>query len=139
LRSLTNLRPQVALRAHGRCEYCGWPDWITPGSFHLEHIHPQVLGGTTTFANLAYACSGCNGAKYAATEALDPVSGEMAPLYSPRNDVWEDHFRVAHDFVLLGVTATGRATIHRLHLNRPEVVRIRYMLHIFPNPEDWEP
>jgi hypothetical protein len=90
-------------------------------------------------SNLAYACAGCNNAKYDAIEALDPVTGEVVPLFHPRNDIWEDHFRFAHDFALLGITPTGRATVHRLHLNRPEVVRIRYMLHLFPDPEDWSP
>jgi 5-methylcytosine-specific restriction endonuclease McrA len=135
----TTLRRQVAQRANGRCEYCGWPDWLTPGSFNIEHIYPQVLGGTTEISNLAYSCSGCNNAKYDAIEALDPATGEMAPLYNPRLDKYEEHFWLTNNFELLGRTPTGRATIHRLHLNRSEVIRIRYMLHLFPEPSDWYP
>ena len=82
--------------------------------------------------NLAYACQSCNNFKYAATTALDPVTGLTAALYDPRRDEWSAHFQWSRDEdMMLGLTATGRATIARLQLNRAGVVRMRRVLRRF--------
>lgn len=80
--------------------------------------------------NLALACQGCNNRKYTSVEAIDPVSGQMVPLYHPRQDQWEEHFGWNEDFSLIvGLTATGRATIEKLQINREGVVNLRRVLH----------
>ena len=130
------LRQYVAERAQGCCEYCGWPDWLTPGSFAVEHIQPVVRGGTDDRTNLAYACPGCNNAKYDATDALDPATGQRVPLFNPRQDLWNAHFQWAADqFQQIGLTPTGRATVARLRLNRPEVIAMRQVVRRYPTPE----
>jgi hypothetical protein len=50
----------------------------------------------------------------------------MVRLFNPRDQVWSDHFRwsEAGDYIL-GSTATGRATVIALNLNRPTLVRAR--------------
>ncbi len=42
---------------------------------------------------------------------------------------WSDHFAWNYDFTLvIGLTATGRATVEALRLNRPGVVNLRRAL-----------
>ncbi|TMQ34294.1 MAG: hypothetical protein E6K70_08410 [Planctomycetota bacterium] len=48
------------------------------------------------------------------------------PLFNPRVDSWLDHFRWNFDSTrILARTATGRATIKLLRLNRPTLVKAR--------------
>lgn len=117
-----SIRTQVAGRAEHVCEYCGWPDWFSPVTFAIEHILPLARGGTDDLDNLAYSCPGCNGYKHDDIEARDPASGELAPLYHPRRDNWEEHFAWSFDGLhIVGISPTGRTSVHRLRLNRPEI------------------
>jgi hypothetical protein len=53
----------------------------------------------------------------------------VVPLYDPRRDRWHDHFAWSEEHTeLIGLTATGRATIGRLQLNRAGVVNLRRVL-----------
>lgn len=120
------LRAQVRERARRRCEYCLYPDLIRSGPFAVEHIWPKSDGGSDNFDNLAWSCDHCNGHKAAATQATDPVTGSLAPLYNPRHDSWGDHFLWGEDQVtMIGKTPTGRATVTRLQLNRESVLEAR--------------
>jgi hypothetical protein len=86
--------------------------------FHLEHIVPIALGGSDDEANRALACACCNLAKSDRSSALDPVTGGATALFHPRAQNWQDHFRWEGDQrTLMGLTATGRATISGLSLN----------------------
>lgn len=126
----------VKQRANRLCEYCGWPDWFSPTPFSVDHIFPASLGGADQLDNLAYCCGGCNGAKYNSTAAPDPTTGQSAVLFHPRNDQWTDHFEWNADQTeMIGRTPTGRATIVRLRLNRPEVVALRQILPLLPQPQ----
>ena len=94
-----------------------------------EHIMPRARGGTDHLDNLALVCQGCNNRKYAAIDALDPVSGERVLLFHPRQRQWSGHFAWNDDYTLLiGLTPTGRATIERLQLNREGNVNLRRAL-----------
>ena len=54
----------------------------------------------------------------------------MVRLYNPRRQRWRDHFAWSSDFsVIIGLTATGRATVEALRLNREELVNLRRMLY----------
>jgi HNH endonuclease len=122
-------RQLVIERAGGFCEYCLWPTTYAPGTFSVEHIFPRAKGGTDDEGNLALSCPGCNGTKYTATEAIDPATGQVVPLFHPRQHQRELHFAWDTDEItLIGLTPTGRATIERLHLNREEVLNIRRVL-----------
>jgi hypothetical protein len=46
-------------------------------------------------------------------------------LFHPRQDRWADHFRFTRRWRVAGRTATGRATISALGMNRPAVIAIR--------------
>ncbi len=72
-----------------------------------------------------------NALKYDKTEAHDSASGQIAPLYHPRRDSWNEHFAWSDNFTLLiGITPTGRATVDALLLNRDGVVNLRGLLYM---------
>ena len=118
------LRQLVVRRAAGRCEYCGLSQAGQEATFHIDHIFPLTAGGKTVAENLALACVSCSLRKAVRQKGVDPQTGEEVMLYNPRRDVWREHFR--WDGVkLVGLTATGRATIHALNMNRPLILAIR--------------
>lgn len=57
----------------------------------------------------------------------DPDSNELHPLFNPRRDDWDEHFRWDGAF-LLGTTAIGRTTINILRINLPDRVAHRQLL-----------
>lgn len=123
------LRALVVERAGDRCEYCLSPASYATQRLSVEHVLPRTKGGQTAFLNLALACQGCNNYKYNHTEATDPVSGLVVPLYNPRRDRWSDHFAWSADLlVMIGLTPTGRATVATLLVNRTGVVNLRRLL-----------
>ena len=107
----------------------------------MEHIQPRATGGTDDPENLAWSCDNCNGAKFTATSALDPITGVRVALFHPRQDRWSDHFLWSDDFVLMiGRTPTGRATVERLQLNRePNVEARRVMILAGKHPPEEAP
>jgi hypothetical protein len=122
-------RDSVARRAHHCCEYCRSQLRYSADPFSVEHIIPLSSGGDNGSANLALACQGCNGRKYTATSAVDPVSGEAGPLFHPRVDRWDEHFTWSADLAeIIGLSRVGRATIARLELNRAGVMNLRRVL-----------
>lgn len=52
----------------------------------------------------------------------------MAALFNPRAQRWEDHFGMSEDYRIVGKTATGRASVELLRMNRPVAVEIRQWL-----------
>ena len=98
-------------------------------SLSLDHITPRSQQGATNPDNLALACQGCNNHKYTKTQGTDPITGDLVQLFHPRKQRWQDHFAWNADCALMiGLTATGRATIETLHLNRESVVNLRRVL-----------
>ncbi|MBD2329272.1 HNH endonuclease signature motif containing protein [Alkalinema sp. FACHB-956] len=120
---------QIIARAGRRCEYCKSTIDHTPQSFACEHILPIAEGGETDLENLALSCGGCNGHKHTKTQAIDPISQAIVPLFHPRQQVWREHFTWSLDTLrVIGITATGRATVNALKLNRAGVVNLRKLL-----------
>ena len=123
------LSQQVAERAKWRCEYCQSPSAFSTQPFEVDHIIPSSKGGLTTAENLAFSC-GCNSYKGIQTHAADPQTGRRVPLFHPRRQQWSRHFSWSQDFtIIIGRTASGRATVEALHLNRSELVNLRRILH----------
>jgi hypothetical protein len=85
-------------------------------SFHVEHILPRAKGGSSELLNLALACPGCNLHKADRTQAVDPQSGSLVPLFHPVQQKWSEHFRLRSDQIA-GLTPMGRATVEALDLN----------------------
>ena len=121
-----NLKARVVSAAGDRCEYCKSLRKYSPQPFVIDHIYPKAEGGKTIFDNLAFSCGGCNGHKYTKTHAIDPISGKLIPLFHPRKEAWKDHFHWSIDLTcMVGLSATGRATIVTLKLNRLELINLR--------------
>jgi hypothetical protein len=110
--------PTVAQRAEHRCEYCHAPEAIFNFAFEVEHVIPVSQQGSDDESNLALACRACNLYKTNHLTGIDEVSQNEVPLFHPRRDSWEEHFRVDPETcVLHGLTPTRRATVARLRLN----------------------
>jgi len=118
------VRRLVSQRAVGRCEYCGLSQEGQEATFHIDHIIPVAAGGQTSIENLALACVSCSLRKAARQTAIDPQTGEEVTLYHPRRERWSEHFRWENVRVV-GQTATGRATVVALDMNRPLLLAIR--------------
>lgn len=120
-----NLRQQVIERARERCEYCQTQQIIVV-AMEIDHIIPESAGGETNLDNLCLACVGCNGFKLDFQIGIDPDTEKEAPLFNPRTQNWHEHFKWNGDGLnIIGLTATGRATVVRLRMNRDAVVNSR--------------
>ncbi len=118
------LRRLVIRRSGDCCEYCHLSQAGQEATFHLDHVVPVIAGGQTLADNLALACVSCSLRKGARQSAIDPHTGQDTPLFNPRRDIWAEHFEW-REVELVGLTATGRATISALDLNRPLILAIR--------------
>ena len=113
-----NSRRLVQWRAESRCEYCHADERWQFIRFTLDHVVPQSAAGSDDPANLALACRNCNERRGNRTEAVDPQSQAVVPLFNPRRDQWGMHFIWSSDGLrLVGTTAVGRATIELLDIN----------------------
>jgi hypothetical protein len=93
---------------------------------HIEHIIPHSQGGVSEPENLCLACAWCNSYKWANTEAVDPKTNQLTPLYNPRNQNWQDHFQWQDNGIrIAGITAIGRATVEALRMNNMYIVPAR--------------
>jgi hypothetical protein len=111
----------IAGRAGHRCEYCRAPEVVSGAVFQVEHVVPRTAGGSNSPSNLALACPSCNGFKSDRQTARDELSGQTVPLFNPRADRWDEHFRIDVDRLeIVGVTPVGRATVAALDINNPQ-------------------
>ena len=83
------------------------------------------------FDNLALACHRCNLRKGPNLTGIDPMSGEMVPLFHPRRDQWTEHF-LFRGVRIEGLTPVGRATAHVLGMNDTRRLELRSEL-LFQN------
>ena len=120
-----HLKKAIADRAEGRCEYCHVRQEHIEYPFHLDHIISLKHGGQTTKDNLAYTCPDCNYNKgYNLGTFLNPPERDFVPLFHPRLDRWEEHFKEI-DGLILPLTPIGEATVRILLLNAPERIILR--------------
>ena len=128
--------PKVSHRAAHRCEYCHAPEVIFNFPFEVEHVIPVCHNGIDELANLALACRSCNLHKAGHLTGFDEVSQKETDLFNPRQDHWDDHFRVDKETgAILSETGIGRATVARLNMNRETqlAARLQWMrLGLFP-------
>jgi hypothetical protein len=121
------LRRLVFDRAAGCCEYCLLPEVAVFLSHEVDHVIAEKHEGKTESENLALACSLCNKHKGSDVASVDPTTGEVVRLYSPRRDRWSDHFAL-NDGQIMGQTPIGRVTVRLLRMNQPERVEERRIL-----------
>lgn len=121
------LREQVAEEAQYYCGYCLTQQKVIGSALEIEHIVPEVKGGSSEKNNLWLACRSCNSRKGSQTEAIDPETNMPTPIFNPRTQTWSDHFEWSDDQTkILGLTATGRATVEALKLNNEYIVAARH-------------
>ena len=112
------LKQAVRKRANYICEYCHSSEQLSANRFTVDHISPKSLGGSDDFDNLALACRRCNERRYNFIAGIDPETQEIAPIFNPRQQEWEEHFAWLNQGILIeGITPIGRATCIRLDLN----------------------
>lgn len=125
----SSLREAVADRAGYCSEYCLSQERYAPQRFTVDHIVPRSAGGNDDLSNPAYSCQGCNGFKSSALSAVDGETGKTVNLFNPRQDLWSAHFAWDESRThIIGLSATGRATMGRLQFNRAELVSLREAL-----------
>ena len=107
------MRARVVHRASSACEYCLVNEHYATFAYQIDHIIAKKHGGTDIFENLANSCVQCNRFKGSDIALIDPESGELVPLFNPRTEKWNEHFRL-DGFVIVPLTPIGRATVSLL-------------------------
>lgn len=120
-------RERVRRRAGDRCEYCLLRQAHAPFAHHVEHIIAKQHGGTDDLDNLALSCARCNAFKGPNLSGIDPDSGQLVPLFNPRQHEWNEHFEF-RAFWILGRTPTGRTTVYVLGMNETRRLELRALL-----------
>lgn len=124
--SLSSKQKQaVRAKAGDCCEYCRLSQSGSFARFHVDHIIALKHGGTDADDNLCLACPDCNAHKGENVAALDPLTHNATKLYNPRQQKWDNHFRINSNATLTGLTPVGRATIRVLRINDEERVKQR--------------
>ncbi|HEX4948041.1 MAG TPA: HNH endonuclease [Blastocatellia bacterium] len=121
------LRKRVRQRAQFRGEYCRLKETDAFLPHEADHVIAEKHGGLSIFENLACSCFDCNRFKGSDIASIDPISGKIVPLYNPRTQAWNRHFKISGGEIM-GFTAAGRATVKLLKLNLPARVEVRQML-----------
>ena len=117
----SRVRQQVRRRAEGKCEYCLVHEEDGYVGYQIDHIMVRKHGGATSLDNLAFACLLCNRYKGSDVAAPDPTTGEIVPLFNPRQQRWQEHFTL-QGALIVARSSIGRATANLLRLNSPERV-----------------
>jgi 5-methylcytosine-specific restriction endonuclease McrA len=110
------LRRLVYERARGCCEYCLISEIIGFERHQIDHIIAEKHGGDTHKDNLALSCRLCNTFKGSDIASVDDETGQIVPLFNPRSDDWNEHFKIEFGS-FVGLTPNARATIQLLRLN----------------------
>jgi 5-methylcytosine-specific restriction endonuclease McrA len=110
------LQHEVWERAGYACEYCWMPQRLSTLPFQIDHIIAVKHHGLTASENLALSCYACNKHKSANVAGVDLNTGAVTPLFHPRQDTWDDHFRW-NGPELVGRTPVGTVTIDVLNIN----------------------
>lgn len=131
----SQLRQEVAGRAHNRCEYCRLPQTATFFRHEPDHIIPLQHGGKTVIENLALACMRCNRYKGPNVGSFDPQTGVLTPFFNPRTQIWEEHFQM-NEALIIPLTAEARVTVQILRLNDAE--RVQERLNLLQSGLFWE-
>lgn len=120
------LRARIRSAAANQCGCCLTSQAYVPWALEIDHIIPRAHGGTDAEENLWLACRACNLFKGQQSQGPDPVTGQRIPLFHPRRQRWGRHLQWSPDgTMIMGQTATGRATVVALCLNNFIAVTVR--------------
>jgi hypothetical protein len=121
------LRRLVIERAADRCEYCLIHQQDSLYAHEVDHIIPEKHRGETNETNLCLACLDCNRHKGSDFASFDPETGQVTLLFNPREQVWDDHFRL-EGARIIPLSPAGRVTVFVLNLNDEFRIRSRRAL-----------
>ena len=121
------LRHQVRELAQRQCEYCLLDERCAAKPHEPDHICPEKHGEDTVIDNLCLSCFDCNRHKGSDLCSLDLDTGAIVPLFHPRQNRWNDHFRLIGTLIE-PLTPTARATVRLLKINSEERVEEREAL-----------
>ena len=118
----------IAERAQWHCEYCHSPAAFSTQPFEIDHIIPLSKNGLTVLENLAFSC-GLQQLQRGQNARARPEDGPPRPALPSAATAMEAAFSWSADFLrIVGRTATGRATVDTLQLNRVELLNLRRLL-----------
>jgi len=122
-----DLRRLVAERAGNCCEYCliSQDDSFFP--FEVDHIISEKHGGETVPENLCLSCPDCNAHKGSDIGSIDRETDRLTPLFNPRQQAWEEHFRL-DGASIQPLTPEGRVTVTLLKINHPDRIAERQVM-----------
>ena len=123
-------RDTVIKRAGNRCEYCRLPQSAQPFvTFHVDHVVATQHRKDDSLNNLCLSCQTCNLRKGTNLTTIDQSTGKIVRVFDPRADNWNDHFQLT-DFLIVGKTEIGRATVRLLGINDPARVELRQLRNV---------
>jgi len=122
--ALSTVAQAIRQRAQFCCEYCLLPSQVSIVPFEIDHIIAKKHGGASESSNLALSCFYCNSAKGPNIAGIDPTNGAIVPLYHPRRDRWNEHFRIVGNNIT-GQSPRARATIAVLEMNAEDMLLLR--------------
>jgi hypothetical protein len=93
-RPSSELRHEVSRRAGNRCEYCLLHQDFAASTHQVDHVIAEKHRGLTSSENLALSCTICNRRKGSDIGALDPETGQLVRVFSPRTQNWQEHFEL---------------------------------------------
>ncbi len=76
-------------------------------------------------SNLAWTCTQCNLHKGTNLSSIDPETSARVDLYHPCQQKWVEHFHIAPEARIVGITAVGRATVRLLDMNGSPQLELR--------------
>lgn len=114
-------REIVRRRANFSCEFCGITETDVGGELTVDHFQPKSKKGSDNLENLIYACARCN--LYKAD--CFPENKFDQKLWNPHEESSEAHFLLLPSGELFALSETGKFTIYRLRLNRPQLIENR--------------
>lgn len=121
------LRREIRELAQYRCEYCLLDERCAGKPHEPDHVLADKHGGESIIGNLCLSCFDCNRHKGSDLCSMDAESGQIVPLFHPRQHDWDDHFSL-HNAVVEPLTPTGRITVRLLQINSTERVEERELL-----------
>ncbi|MDQ3087074.1 MAG: HNH endonuclease [Acidobacteriota bacterium] len=117
----TETRQIVRRRANFACEFCDITETDVGGELTVDHFQPKSRKGSDNLENLIYACARCN--LYKAD--YFPKTDAEQKLWNPRQESSDAHFLHLPSGELFALSETGKFTIYRLRLNRPQLIENR--------------
>ncbi len=98
-------------------------------------LWPSNTGDPTATPIWHWRCHRCNLRKGPNLTGIDPYTGELVPLFHPRRDEWNAHFRW-QGMQIEGVSPVGRATVQVLAMNDARRLELRTKWMMLGGPPD---